>query len=210
MGSERRLADDGLATNATARERPQGTTRVNDSLSIIVPVRNAETTLAGQVHDLLDMLPDLTSRFEILVVDDGSTDHTAEMTQELARQYPQLRLIRHGEPLGREAAIKTGVSRALGQTLLIHENSGPLSPTDLRRLWSLRHDRDVVMAHAQPPGVLDPALVERLCTWGQTLRNLARRQKRGGIQMIRRDGAQSLTAGNSASRSVARPSAGST
>jgi glycosyltransferase involved in cell wall biosynthesis len=179
---------------------------VNDSLSIIVPVRNAEATLGGQVHDLLEMLPDLTSRFEIVVVDDASTDQTSELTHELARQYPQLRVIRHGEPQGREAAIKTGVSRALGQTLLIHENSGALSPTDLRRLWSLRHDRDVVLAHVQPPGVLDPALVERLCTWGQTLRNLAKRQKSGGIQMIRRDGAQGLAAGNTAGRSVARPS----
>ena len=178
---------------------------MNDTLSIIVPVRNAEGTLPSQVQDLLELLPDLTSRFEILVVDDASTDQTAEVGRELARQFPQLRVLRHGEPLGREAAIKTGVARALGQTLLVQESSSALSPTDLRRLWSLRHDRNVMMAHAQPPGVLDPALVERLCTWGQTLRNLARRQKQGGIQMIRRDAAQSLTRGRASAAETQAP-----
>jgi glycosyltransferase involved in cell wall biosynthesis len=165
---------------------------VNDSLSIIFPVRNAESSLASQVHELLEVLPDLTGRFEILVIDDGSSDHTSDVAAELARQYPQLRLIRSIAPQGHEAAVKLGVARALGQTLLIHEGNGRLSPTDLRRLWSLRHDRGLVMAHAQQPGLLSPDLVERLCTWGQTLRNLARYKQKAGIQMIRRDAAESL------------------
>lgn len=165
---------------------------MNDSLSIIVPVRNVEIGLAEQVHELLDTVPDLTSRFEILLVDDASADHTPEVAAELARQYPQVRHLRHQEPLGRDAAIRTGVSRALGQTLLVQDASGRISPTDLRRLWSLRHDRQVVMARAQQPGTLDPALVERLCNWGQTLRSLARGKLTGGLQMIRRDAGQAV------------------
>jgi glycosyltransferase involved in cell wall biosynthesis len=179
---------------------------VKDSLSIIFPVRNAESSLAGQVHELLEILPDLTSRFEILVIDDGSSDHTADVAAELSRQYPQLRCLRLQEPQGHEAAIKLGVSRSLGQTLLIHEGNGRLSPTDLRRLWSLRHDRGLVMAHAQQPGLLSPDLVERLCTWGQTLRNLARHKQKAGIQMIRRDAAESLLwSARSASGKTAQP-----
>jgi hypothetical protein len=42
------------------------------------------------------------------------------------------------------------------------------------------------------PGIFDPELLDRLMTWGQALRNLARRSSPGGIQMIRRDEAQSL------------------
>jgi glycosyltransferase involved in cell wall biosynthesis len=174
------------------RTRAHKAELVKDSLSIIFPVRNAEATLAGQVHELLDILPDLTSRFEILVIDDGSRDHTPDVAADLGRQYPQLRFLRLCEEQGHEAAIKLGVSRAIGQTLLIHEGNGRLSPTDLRRLWSLRHDRGLVMAHAQQPGVLSPDLVERLCTWGQTLRNLARHKQKAGMQMIRRDAAESL------------------
>ena len=112
-----------------------------DTLSIIVPVRDVEATLAHQVHNLLDILPDLTQRFEIILVDDGSRDHTVDIARELNRQYPQLRLIGHQQPLGREAAIKSGLRIATGETVLVQEDEGAISPTNLRRLWSLRHDR---------------------------------------------------------------------
>jgi glycosyltransferase involved in cell wall biosynthesis len=171
---------------------------VDDSLSIIVPVRDAEATLSEQVGQLLDVLPDLTSRFEIIVVDDGSIDHTVEAARDLERKYPQLRLICHAQSRGIAAAVKSGLQRALGQTVLVKEDRAALSPTDLRRLWSLRSDRGMVMARTQQrPGLLDPDLVERLCTWGQALKNLAKRVSPGGIQMIRRDGAQALAGGNS-------------
>lgn len=170
---------------------------MNDSLSIIVPVRNAEALLHRQVHQLLELLPELTSDFEIVIVDDGSTDHTADTALELAREYPQLRLVCHSEPRGREIAVKTGLSSAQGQTVLVQEDFADVSPTDLRRLWSLRHDRQLVMARThRQPGVFDADLIERLTTWGQALRNLARRASAGGIQMIRRDGAQSLAGAN--------------
>src|SRR5436190_1039147 len=113
--------------------RSRGPLRVNDSLSIIIPVRDAEATLAEQVHHLLDLLPDLTSSFEIVVVDDGSTDHTPELARDLARQYPQLRLIRHQEMRGRAVAVKTGLASAQGQTVLVKEDFATVSPTDLRR-----------------------------------------------------------------------------
>src|SRR5262245_9784912 len=51
------------AYSARLRLTPR-TTPLNDSLSIIVPVRNAEATLAGHIGRLLDLLPDLTDRFE--------------------------------------------------------------------------------------------------------------------------------------------------
>jgi len=174
---------------------------VNDSLSIIVPVRNAEAHLHRQVHQLLELLPDLTSNFEIVLIDDGSTDHTPDAARDLAREYPQLRLICHSEPRGRDTAVKAGLSAAQGQTVLVQEDFADVSPTDLRRLWSLRHDSKLVMARAQRrPGIFDADLLERLTTWGQALRNLARRASPGGIQMIRRDGAQSLAGANAGSR----------
>ena len=68
---------------------------MNPSLSIILPVYNAQATLARQIGQLLDVLPDLASRFEILVVDDGSTDHTGDIAHQFRQQYPQLKIARH-------------------------------------------------------------------------------------------------------------------
>jgi len=179
---------------------------VNDSLSIILPVRNAEATLVGQVHHLLDLLPDLTSQFEIVVVDDGSTDHTVDLAREMAREYPQLKLISHSEPRGRDNAVKSGLASARGGTLLVQEDRATVSPTVLRRLWSLRHDRSVIMARTQRrPGLIDDEILERLTTWGQSLRNLASRASAGGIQMIRRDAAQSLAGSNAVTAETGVP-----
>lgn len=113
---------------------------MNDSLSLVVPVRDAEGTLVDQIHHLLDLLPDLTSRFEILVVDDGSSDHTVDLARDLARQYPQVKLLRHAVPLGTPAAIRTALKAAGGQTILVVEEAGPVRAADLRQLWSLRID----------------------------------------------------------------------
>ena len=176
---------------------------MNDSLSIILPVRNAEATLAGQLHHLLDLLPDLTPQFEVVVVDDGSTDHTVDLARELTREFPQLTLICHSEQRGRETAVRTGLATARGQTLLVQEDRAKVSPTVLRRLWSLRHDREVIMARTQQrPGLIDDEILERLSTWGQSLRNLANRASTGGIQMIRRDAAQSLAGSNAVKTDV--------
>ena len=110
---------------------------MSDSLSIIVPVRNAEGTLKRQIERLLDMLPDLTPRFDIVIVDDASSDHTVELARDLACEYPQVRLIRHDEPCGRERAIHTGRTWAQGKIVLAPESlTEVLSPTELRRQLS--------------------------------------------------------------------------
>ena len=170
---------------------------MNDSLSIIVPVRNAEKTLSQQIARLLDVLPDLTTRFEVLVVDDGSTDHTGELVRELATEYPQLRLIRHREPRGIEAAVRTGLQWVQGRTVFVQEDAASLSSADLRELWALRHDEELVMARAASrPGVFDPLLLDRLGQWGRTLQTAAQSPAGGGIHMIRRVAVEKLLADN--------------
>jgi dolichol-phosphate mannosyltransferase len=178
---------------------------VSDSLSIIVPVRNAEGTLPRQVARLLDVLPDLTGRFEIVVVDDASSDHTVELARELAAEYPQVRLIRHRESRGAQAAVRTGLQWAQGRTVLVQEDPASLSPTDLRRLWSLRHDEELVMARAEPrPGIFDEQLLNRLSQWGQTLKTLSGDPSpRGGIHMIRRAAVERLLADGAAGDELA-------
>jgi hypothetical protein len=147
----------------------------------------------------------LTHRFEVLVVDDASSDHTVELARELACQYPQLRLIRHRQPLGADAAVKTGLQWAQSNTVFVVEETALPSPADLRRLWSLRADDQVVMARAETkPGVVSPALLERLSTWGQALKSLAAGGgSLGGIQLIRRDAAEQIAAGHAPQREPA-------
>ncbi|MCA9919792.1 MAG: glycosyltransferase, partial [Anaerolineales bacterium] len=65
------------------------------SLTISMPAFNEAENIPGMVADVLRVLPNLADDFEIIVVDDGSRDDTAVVTQNLAAQYPQLRLVQH-------------------------------------------------------------------------------------------------------------------
>jgi glycosyltransferase involved in cell wall biosynthesis len=166
---------------------------VEDSLSIVVPVRDAQAVIWNRLHYLLDLAPDLTCRFEIIVVDDASSDHTAEIVSDLARRYPQVKLITSKTQQGLIVATKAGLAAATGSTVFVQEDMAAVSAAHLRRLWSLRNDTNIIIARADGnPSGLSPELIERLSTWGQSLRRQRKRILPGGIQMIRRDGAQSL------------------
>lgn len=163
------------------------------TLSIVLPVRNAHATLADQVHELLELAQELTNRFELLIVDDGSTDHTDEVAEDLSRRFPQVTYVRHSRTLGYAAAVKTALDRTNGETILVQEENARLSPGDLRRLWSMRHDDQLVTARA--PGIkpLGNDLLQKLGLWGRALKTNAALRSSGGLQMIRRAAIEELS-----------------
>ena len=169
---------------------------LNPSLSIILPVYNAEGTLAGQIGQLLDVLPDLTARFEILVVDDGSTDHTDEIAHDLRQQYPQLKVARHAWQRGMASAVQTGLARSCGDIVFVQEEQAEVSTADIRRLWEMRHDEKLVLARAQSGTTASKApsasgLMDRLARWAAAVQQSAQPTSTG-IQMIRRQAIEDL------------------
>ena len=96
---------------------------MGDSLSIIVPVPNAEDSLRGNVIRLLDMLPELTSRFEIVIVDENSSDQTEEVAHDLAREFPQVRIVRDAGKQGANASIEHGLSQSDNDVVFVREAS---------------------------------------------------------------------------------------
>lgn len=157
------------------------------SLSIVLPVHNAENTLIRTVHRLLELAPDITPRFEILIVDDASTDQTEEIAHELALEYPQIRITRHHTQQGQAAAVQTALTQSTGDVVFVQEEEAEIRCTELKKLWDMRHDQDLVMARAEMPRKIpNPHLLNRLAGWGEQLRNAAS-SPQGGIQMIRRE-----------------------
>jgi glycosyltransferase involved in cell wall biosynthesis len=168
---------------------------VDLSLSVVLPVHNTETNLTHDVYELLDVLPEIATRFEILIVDDGSTDHTEDIAHELARRYPQVRVVRHARRCGAAAAIQTGMTRTMGDVVFVHDEATPISATELRNLWSMRHDRELVMARAElPRRFLSPRVLDRLSAWGDQMRHAPATHGFGGVQMIRREAVEELAA----------------
>ena len=78
-------------------------------VSVIIPVFNAQTSIGHLVHGLLS---EQTLSIEVIVVDDGSTDNTAEVAQRLMQQDARVRYV-HQANQGLSAARNTGIKNAL-------------------------------------------------------------------------------------------------
>jgi hypothetical protein len=110
---------------------------LSSSLSLLLPVHNSQGTLHSGVQRVVEILPDLTSRFEVLIVDDGSTDATCEVAYELARDYPQIRVSRHARSIGWAATVAETAADARGEFVMVH-CGGQLKVDDVVGLWRLR------------------------------------------------------------------------
>jgi glycosyltransferase involved in cell wall biosynthesis len=166
---------------------------VHPSLSIVLPVHNAQSILPRLIAELLDALADLTTRFEMVLVDDGSTDQTEETALEMAMVFPQLRVLRLPQRMGVAAAVERGMAAAEGDIILVTDDRQRLRVSDLRRLWELRNDEALVSARAAAPPNLEPKLLNRLSTWGAAVKRLAAEQdQQGGMHLIRRRAVQEL------------------
>jgi len=137
---------------------------VHRSLTVLLPVRNAQSTLTDRVMQTLETAAEMAERFEIVIVDDGSTDDTSEVAFELARDFPQVRAVRHGRGLGQEASIRSGFACSQGDVILLAVDRPGAefgsSPPPKGRAAFVQSDTSMTC----PKGfeVLDRGLLERL------------------------------------------------
>jgi glycosyltransferase involved in cell wall biosynthesis len=96
-------------------------------LSVVVPVYNEESTLETVVRKLLA----LQLLLEIIVVDDCSTDRTAEIAGQLAASHPQVRFVRHQKNGGKTAALKTGLALTSGDIVIIQDADLEYDPAEI-------------------------------------------------------------------------------
>ncbi len=78
-------------------------------LSVFFPAYNEEKVITNTIEKALKILPQVSKKYEILVVNDGSTDQTAVLVEKLIRKHPQLRMITHTPNKGYGEALKTGL-----------------------------------------------------------------------------------------------------
>jgi cellulose synthase/poly-beta-1,6-N-acetylglucosamine synthase-like glycosyltransferase len=98
---------------------------LNRSLTFLLPVRDAQSSLATTVTRVLEMASDLGERFELLIIDDGSSDTTNEIASELSKYYPQIRVVRNRKPLGEEAALRAGFAQTRGDVVFVRGGQHP-------------------------------------------------------------------------------------
>ena len=82
------------------------------SISPVFPAYNDAGTIASVIVSALLALRQVTDDYEIIVTNDGSRDHTGAVLDEMARRFPELRVIHHAQNRGYGAALRSGFSAA--------------------------------------------------------------------------------------------------
>ncbi len=140
---------------------PQG-----ESLSIVFPVFNRQETVASRIVELLEDVAELSTRVQVIVVDDGSNDATPEILDDLRRSFPQVEVARMKQQQGPAAAVPIGLRLATGDLVFAHESYDKVDMSEVKQLWSLRSDPELVMARARTrTRKVDQSLLEKLSQW---------------------------------------------
>jgi len=105
------------------------------SLSVFFPAYNDSGTIASMVIRTVKTAAELTPDFEVIVVDDGSGDGTADIADELAHTYPQVRAVHHPRNRDYGAALQTGFRSATKELVFYTDGDAQYDPTELKLLW---------------------------------------------------------------------------
>ncbi|HEX6464210.1 MAG TPA: glycosyltransferase family 2 protein [Vicinamibacterales bacterium] len=124
-------------------------------LSIFFPAYNDSGTIASVVITALRTARKLTTDHEVIVVNDGSADGTAEILEELASIYPQVRVITHEKNRGYGGALRSGFASATRELIFYTDGDAQYDPAEMEALWR-RFDQDVDLVNGYKISRSDP------------------------------------------------------
>ncbi len=116
-------------------------------LSFFFPALNEEDNVAPIVEEALAVLPRFADDVEITVVDDGSTDRTGAIADELARKDPRVRVIHHGTRRGYGGAVRSGLVATTKPWVFFTDGDRQFALEDLSRLVEVADGADAVVGY---------------------------------------------------------------
>ncbi len=126
---------------------------MNPSLTVVLPVRNADQTLRHQVAEVLEVASELTPQLTVLVIDDASQDDTYDTARELAAEYPQLRVMRNSRQRGLGPTLKSVRTLVKSDIVIVHDGTSDIDPAEIQSLWKEFQQRQANASAESPlPG----------------------------------------------------------
>jgi glycosyltransferase involved in cell wall biosynthesis len=114
------------------------------SISAFFPAYNDWATIASQVLLVSRTLAELVDDWEVIVVNDGSPDHTAKVLEELQKVSPRVRVVTHEKNRGYGGALRSGFEAATKEWIFYTDGDAQYDVIELPLLWAAREGADLV------------------------------------------------------------------
>ena len=115
------------------------------NVSVFFPVYNDEHTVERVTRKALDVLSQIASEYEVLIVDDGTPCRAGEIADALARENPRVRVIHHQKNLGYGAAVRTGLANVRYEWVCFTDGDDEYDIYDLQKLIRLKDYYDLIV-----------------------------------------------------------------
>ena len=122
-------------------------TSVSESISVVIPVYNEEASITEAVKDGLAVLSRLTGDGEIIIVESGSTDNSAAVTDNLAEENERVKVIHQGVKKGLGSALKEGFGAARGEFIFYMDGDNPFRMSEFERGFPLLQEADLICGY---------------------------------------------------------------
>ena len=125
------------------------------SISVTLPAYNEEENIRPMVSEVVEVMPRLVEDgqiedYEVIVVNDGSRDNTAQVVRELSEQFPAVRLVDHEVNRGYGAAVYTGFTSARKDLVFLTDSDKQFDVSEVKSLLPLLDKADLVAGYRAP------------------------------------------------------------
>jgi len=117
------------------------------SISVFFPCHNEQGNVARTVSGAVDVLNEISADYEVIIVDDGSTDDTARIAEALAEENARIRVVSHPTNLGYGAALQSGFRAATKELVFYTDGDGQFDIKELPPLLPLIKKYDIVSCY---------------------------------------------------------------
>ena len=133
------------------------------SLSIVLAAYNEAENIEAMILDVIQTVENLTDDYEVVVVNDGSADATAQIVKTVMKNYPRVCLIEHEINQGYGAAVFNGLINACKDFIFFTDSDRQFDLTEISKLLDISDDADLVIGYRAPRR--DP-FMRKLNAWG--------------------------------------------
>lgn len=117
---------------------------MSPTYSVVIPLKNEAGNITDLINELEPVMHGLKQPWELICVDDGSTDETRPILKSLAKQKNYLRIISFKQNYGQSSAFDAGFKASQGRFVITLDGDGQNDPKDIPKLLQLIQDSDLV------------------------------------------------------------------